>query len=109
MSKYLSHYKKPLMYYLHKRDKDQTMKEYKIKINDREYKKLCFPEIEDTTPKEVILELVTKFRYAITDCKIFITPITNKIEAQIVEQRKAEKNVYHLSKGYLNGNLVEKQ
>ena len=85
------------------------MKEYTVKIDNREYEKLHFPKIEDTTPKEVGLELVTKFRHTITDYKIFITPVTNKIEAQIVEWRKAEKNIYHLFKGYLNGNLVEKQ
>ena len=56
------------LWYLHKNDKYQTMKEHKVKIDEGEHEKLWFPEIEDATVKEVILELVTKFKRVIMDC-----------------------------------------
>ena len=70
------------MRYLHEKDKDQTMKECKVKIDECEHEKLWFPEIKDTTAKEVILELVMTFKRAIMDCKILIPSAQNESEVQ---------------------------
>ena len=54
------------------------MKEYKIKINNIKYEILHFLEIKNKTLKKVILELVTKFKLALVDCKLFILRVQNK-------------------------------
>ena len=65
-------FKKDLVRYLHKKDTEQTTKEHKAKIDESEHEKLRFPEIEDTTAKEVILEFLTNFKRTIMDCELLI-------------------------------------
>ena len=57
---------------MRKKGKDQTMKEHKAKIDEGENEKLRFPETEDATTKEVVLESVTKFERVIIDCEVLI-------------------------------------
>ena len=79
-------FKKDLVRYLHKKDTEQTTKEHKAKIDESEHEKLRFPEIEDTTSKIVILELVTKFKRAIMDFEMLNPRVQNELEVQNREE-----------------------
>ena len=101
--------KKSLVCYLHKRDPDTRMKEYKIKIEEDEHKKTTFPCVCNTTPKEDVLELVTLFCRHVKDCKMFVARLDSKMEAQKAVRLKAKKKVHRLFKGYLFDNAVHRK
>jgi len=70
-----------LVSYLYKKESNISIKEYKVQINNDKYEKLWFPEIYNTTLKEVIIKLVIKFKWVIKDYNFFITrPIGETIE-----------------------------